>query len=127
MKALSIRQPWAWLILHAGKDIENRTWHTNYTGPLLIHASKGCTQREYFEAAAFAKLALDDSLRPLTLPPLKELPRGAIVGQVEMVDCSRVTGSPWHMKDQWGFELENPVPMEPIPYKGQLGFFEVIL
>lgn len=29
--ALSIRQPWAWAILHAGKDIENRDWHTAST------------------------------------------------------------------------------------------------
>ena len=40
MKALSVRQPWAWAIIHAGKDVENRTWGTRYHGPLLIHASK---------------------------------------------------------------------------------------
>jgi hypothetical protein len=45
--ALSIRQPWAWLILHAGKDIENRDWPTKYRGPFLIHASKGMTRDEY--------------------------------------------------------------------------------
>lgn len=39
MKALSIRQPWAWLIANGYKDIENRSWRTNYRGPVLIHAS----------------------------------------------------------------------------------------
>ena len=34
MKALSIHQPWAWAILNAGKTVENRTWSTNYQGPL---------------------------------------------------------------------------------------------
>ena len=37
-RALSIRQPWAWLILNGYKDLENRTWRTDYRGPLLIHA-----------------------------------------------------------------------------------------
>jgi hypothetical protein len=46
MKALSIRQPWAWLILNAGKDIENRDWLTRFRGPFLIHASKGMTRAE---------------------------------------------------------------------------------
>lgn len=40
MKCLSIRQPWAWAILYAGKDIENRTWFTYHRGPFLLHASK---------------------------------------------------------------------------------------
>ncbi|WP_245839042.1 ASCH domain-containing protein [Yersinia kristensenii] len=39
MKALSIRQPWAWLIVNGYKDIENRTWNTKCRGPVLIHAS----------------------------------------------------------------------------------------
>jgi hypothetical protein len=47
MKALSIRQPWAWLILNAGKDIENRDWPTHFRGRFLIHASKGMTHDEY--------------------------------------------------------------------------------
>lgn len=40
MKALSILQPWAWLITAGHKDIENRRWWTNYRGPFLIHAGK---------------------------------------------------------------------------------------
>jgi hypothetical protein len=39
MKALSIKHPWAWAIVHAGKDIENRTWECRYRGEILIHAS----------------------------------------------------------------------------------------
>lgn len=39
MKALSIKQPWASLIAHGIKDIENRTWATKYRGKVLIHAS----------------------------------------------------------------------------------------
>ena len=40
MKAISIRQPWAWLIVNGYKDVENRTWYTSHRGPLLICASK---------------------------------------------------------------------------------------
>jgi hypothetical protein len=44
VKALSIRQPWVWAIVHAGKDIENRTWWTPYRGPVLIHAANAAAQ-----------------------------------------------------------------------------------
>ena len=47
---LSIRQPWAWLILNAGKDIENREWPTRFRGRVLIHASKGMTHDEWEDA-----------------------------------------------------------------------------
>ena len=39
MKALSIKQPWASLIAHGIKDIENRTWRTHFRGKIYIHAS----------------------------------------------------------------------------------------
>jgi hypothetical protein len=39
VKALTIRQPWAYAILRLGKDVENRSWRTHYRGPLLIHAA----------------------------------------------------------------------------------------
>ena len=54
MKALSIRQPWAWMILYAGKDIENREWPTRFRGRVLIHASKGMTHDEWEDAWEFA-------------------------------------------------------------------------
>lgn len=38
MKALSIRQPWAWLILHGGKDMENRSRRTHMRGRICVHA-----------------------------------------------------------------------------------------
>ena len=54
MKALSIRQPWATLILHGQKDIENRSWATRQRGQVLIHASKGMTRDEWEESIIFA-------------------------------------------------------------------------
>ena len=40
MKVLSVRQPWAWAIIHGGKDVENRNWDTKFRGRLAIHAGK---------------------------------------------------------------------------------------
>ena len=57
MLALSIRQPWASLILNAGKDIENRCWPTKVRGRILIHAAKGCTRDELEDALDFAEEA----------------------------------------------------------------------
>lgn len=51
--ALSIRQPWAWLIIHGGKDIENRTWPTRFRGRVAVHAGKGMTRDEYEAAMLF--------------------------------------------------------------------------
>ena len=43
-KVLTVRQPWAWAILFAGKDIDNRSRSTDYRGPLMIHAAvKRCS------------------------------------------------------------------------------------
>lgn len=120
MKALSIRQPWAWLILNAGKDIENRDWHTPVRGRVLVHAGKGMTRDEYEGAAD--TLAV---IRPeLELPPLEALERGGIVGEVEIIDCVHHSNSPWFFGN-YGFVLRNAKPITFRPFRGMLGFFEV--
>lgn len=121
MKALSIRQPWAWLILHAGKDIENRDWPTRFRGPFLIHASKGMTRSEY-----------EDATDPLwarggptiDLPAFDDLPRGGIVGRVEIVDCVAASESPW-FRGRFGFVLRNARSLPFQACRGALGFFDV--
>lgn len=119
MKALSIRQPWAWLILHAGKDIENRTWFTNLRGKFLIHASAGMTKHEYEEARLCAI-----RICPAIVPSMRMLERGGIVGEVEIVACVSASQSPWFF-GPWGFVLRNAKPLPFRPYTGTLGFFEV--
>jgi len=55
LRALSLRQPWAWLVTNGSKDIENRSWHTNHRGPLLIHASSNLTEfsvKRHWEAVS---------------------------------------------------------------------------
>ncbi len=50
MKTLTVKAPWVWCIFHASKNIENRTWKTDYRGPLLIHMGKNCTSPEWIAA-----------------------------------------------------------------------------
>lgn len=88
---LSIRQPWAWLIIHSHKDIENRTWGSSYRGPLLIHAGKGMTRQEYADARDFMN---DIRIPTIRLPAYEELARGGIVGTATLVDCVYVSESP---------------------------------
>lgn len=133
MLAISIRQPWASLILRAGKDIENRTWPTKVRGRVLVHAAKGMTRVEWEDAIEFAVEAIRSNppkevKRIVTLRELgfdfEELDRGGIVGSVEIVDCVRQTDSPWFM-GSYGFVLRNPEILPFTPYKGKLGFFNV--
>ena len=119
--ALSIRQPWAWLILHAGKIIENRTWATKVRGSVLIHAAKGLTAREYHEANEFLR-ERGLMLELANLPCWGLLKRGGIVGVVEIVDCVSSSSSPW-FTGPYGFVLRNAKPLPFIPCLGTLGFF----
>lgn len=124
--ALSIRQPWAWLILHAGKDVENRSWWTRVHGRILIHASKGMTLDEWTDGFAAARSVLGDNPRAidLTFPAAAQLQRGGIVGEAEIVDCVTLSRSPWFV-GPYGFVLRNARPLPFMPCKGRLGFFEV--
>lgn len=120
MKALSIRQPWAWLILHGGKDVENRDWATKVRGRILIHASKGMTGDDY-ESACHTAMTANPQIQ---IPMFAALERGGIVGSVEVVGCDIECDSPWFV-GQYGFLLRDPRLIRFIPYKGRLGFFDV--
>jgi len=125
--ALSIRQPWASLIILAGKDIENRNWLTYTRGPILIHAAKAMTIKEYREAIEFACSIDDDRTMSLWASGVLEfnkLPRGGIIGSANLVDCVRRSESPWFQGPN-GFVLRDPKPLPFVPFKGVLGFFEV--
>lgn len=131
--ALSIRQPWASLIIKCGKDIENRTWATKLRGRIFVHAAKGMTRGEHEDAIGFAvdairadpknKGAQTRTLRDLGFA-FDDLPRGGIIGTVEIVDCVQSSESPWFM-GPYGFVLRDPQPLPFQPLKGALGFFAV--
>lgn len=116
MKAISIRQPWAWLIAHGHKDIENRSWRTNYRGPVLIHAAKGMTKDEYIGAYVMAEE------QGIIIPDFKDLQRGGIIGKAVIIDCISHSYSPWFF-GRYGFVMQNMKPLPFQPCKGELNFF----
>lgn len=120
MIALSIRQPWAWLIVHGHKDIENRGWWTRVRGRVLIHASKTYSQSVHHDYT----WAIDGDFG-IQLQSFQEIERGGIVGAVDIVDCVRDHQSRWKDRDSWGFVLANAEQLPFKPLRGQLGFFEV--
>ena len=124
IKCLSIQQPWAGLIVAGDKDVENRTWKTNYRGPLLIHASK-----KYDKDG-------DAWLRHKGVEiPEWCMAKGYIVGLAELTDCRlsrfdarHVFLSKWHEAGQFGFYLKNRTQANAVvPWKGRLGLFNVPL
>ena len=117
MRALSIRQPWAWLVVNGYKDIENRTWSTAFRGRIYVHAGQRMVADDYPEQREYLARA------GIVIPT--ELPRGAIVGEVTITGCSSSSGSPWFCVP-YGSTLDDPVAYEqPVPCRGQLGFFKV--
>lgn len=124
MKALSIRQPWAWFIVHGGKRIENRSWRTDYRGPVLIHASSWWKPDEVHLDVISARNIVPPGTR-LTLEDLQSQ-LGGIVGKARIVDCVAASDSPW-FSGPFGFVLED---VEAVPFRacrGQLRLFEVTL
>lgn len=113
MKALSIRQPWAWLIVNGYKPIENRSWKTKFRGKFLIHAPKKI-DREAIEYI--------NEVHPNIILP-DEYETGGIVGQANLVDCVTDSHSPWFFGD-YGFVLESRSILPFMPCKGMLSFFK---
>lgn len=115
--ALSLRQPWAWLVIHGGKDIENRTWSTKFRGRVWIHAAGRMTESDFEEAFWAAR----DVAPSITIP--RDLDLGGIIGSVEIIDCTAHHPSPWFFGPK-GFVLRNPEPCDFKPCRGALGFFK---
>lgn len=130
-RMLTLRQPYAWLVVFGGKDVENRSWTTDYRGPILIHAGKEMTRAEYRRAHEFA-LRHD-----IEVPGAEALDFGGIVGIANLVDIVSPSAIDpktqarrrWHMapeevpsgKPQFGWLLQDITPVEFIPCQGAQG------
>lgn len=122
MKCLSISQPFADLIISGKKTIELRKWNTNFRGEFFIHAP--------------IKIRVKDCKR---LKITKKLDTGVIIGKAELYDVKKYNSSKEVKIDQkfhlasknfqdktFGFKIKNAKSLRiPIPWKGQLGFFDV--
>jgi hypothetical protein len=119
---LSIRQPWAQLILCGLKRIENRSWETRFRGRLWLHASQTMTVRNWSELSVCTVGAGGG------LPPLATLARGAVIGSVEVYDCrhylrlpKKLRADPFAQWDCFCWLLREPRTLaRPIAYKGAL-------
>ncbi len=121
MKALSLKQPWAELVLQGKKTIELRRWNTKFRGEFYIHASGNIDEEKMQEYN------------------LKDLPMRSIVGKATLVDVKLYKNEEEFLQDtnkhlandmKWGkhgFILKDVKRITPISYKGQLNFFEVSL
>lgn len=133
MKSLSVKQPWAWAIMH-GKLVENRTWTTSHRGPIAIHAGKGWDRdgeesplvQQAWQAAGKQLFKLD--------PSFGEIALGAVVAVAELAGvCSSPIGrdgqlmcdcGPWAAAGQWHWKLTDVRPLaEPVPCRGALGLW----
>ena len=132
MKTLSVRQPWAWLIVNGYKNIENRTWYTKHRGRVLIHAGLKMDYSAFEGDPAYRRLlpwirhligfegndAWEQGFTPTML--------GAIVGEAHIDDVRPASWSPWYTPGNLAFQLSNAVAYEkPLSYRGRLGLFDV--
>jgi hypothetical protein len=113
--ALSIRQPWAWLIVNGFKDVENRVWSTHHTGSLLIHAGA---------SRSGVKSDRDWVAEKYGIEVPEALDFGGIIGIVELVECRERSRSRWHNDGKIGWVLKNPARLPFRTVKGQLKLFK---
>jgi hypothetical protein len=111
-KELSIRQPWAHLIVAGIKQIENRTWTTRYRGPLLIHAGQLWHDETIADIERRHRIAIP-----------RDLQLGGIVGIVDLVDVVTQSDDPYFY-GPFGFVLENARLLSFTPMRGRLGIWK---
>jgi hypothetical protein len=110
--ALSIQQPWAWLIVNGYKAVENRDWPTKMRGWIWIHAGKKIDAEGY--------QWVRENFPDIPLPTGFDI--GGIVGRARLVDCVTEMDSPWFF-GRYGFVVEDAEPQPLAPCRGKLGFF----
>lgn len=128
MKVLSVKQPWAYLLVSGIKDIENRPRRTHFRGRILIHASaKADVKREDFHTllttSQWNYLSVVESLKMVGSNFIYE--PSAIIGSVEIIDCVENHPSVWAVDGQYHYVIANPILFDtPITgVKGQLGLW----
>ncbi|HCU84742.1 MULTISPECIES: hypothetical protein [unclassified Methylophilus] len=128
LKALSLKQPFAWLIANGYLLVDDRSWGTQYRGPILIHASKGLYE-EYYQ---YIKRHTD-----VPIPDRDKLEYGGVVGIAKLVLCSKPGELPAGIsreqrahfggvhQEYYGFLFEQATPLPLMPCAGKLGIFEL--
>lgn len=128
--AISVMQPWAWLIVNGHKDIENRDWRHSRRGPVLIHAGlkvDGPAHQAVLRGDHPASI-LDDLPDAVRLAYQRDLMagrihKGGIVGVATITGCVDTSDSPWFV-GRYGYTLADARPLAFMPLRGRLSFFE---
>ena len=135
MKALSLLQPWASLVVSGAKNIENRSWHLPKAmlgETWFVHASARLDKGEVESARRMLEKINEVSDQALQMP--EELPLGGIIGMARSTAClcpdtwnpeQPAKLSPWWFSNQHGFVLEDRHPLPFVPCKGALSFWTV--
>lgn len=115
IRCLAIRQPWAWAIVAGAKEVENRSWKTDYRGPVLIQASS--------KTADVNRLAKTHKLRP------RDFVYGALIGVVDLVDIVPLSegleANPWAWGAHcWIFRNARAF-RRSIPFKARLNLYSL--
>ena len=122
LKAITVYPQWAWAIMHAGKDVENRSWNTHQRGIVAIHASIPKPRKKYEED----RREINRKSPRKKLPSYEDLPNNAIVGLVEITGCKNSAKSKWFYRGNKAFILARPTPLKtPITHPGWLNFWKV--
>lgn len=132
MKALTVKQPWASLIVDGIKDIENRTWKTNYRGRIFIHAAATPVDGPACDALSAIQFSVVFDRNRLDA---LNGPNGVVIGSVEVVDCVEYHPSIWAErkafptdKPIYNWVLANAVKfIRPIQAKGKLSLWDLKL
>jgi ASCH domain len=115
-RALTVRQPWAWLIVNGYKDVENRSWATRQRGDILIHA--GMSKTDLNESVLKALRSRFSIHFPNTFL------HGGVIGVVEILDCKKGTSSRWHQCGLIGWVLAEPRRLPYRKCKGALSLYK---
>lgn len=125
MRALTVRQPWAWAIASGVKTIENRTWTTTYRGPLAIHAGARWDGSDAHQTVSDLANVHVSEMR------ITGKQMGAVIAVVDLTGiCDALVRDqtcdcgPWAMGEQYHWQLASPRPIDPpAPSKGRLGLW----
>ena len=133
MKAITVLQPWAWLLATGKKRCETRSWKTNYRGEILIHAGKknmtNIMRQTFFEAMYMKQAGVFNT----------EMITEAIIGKANPVNCVRIDEAMrelirkqhieeyalgYFVLDHYAWVLEEPELFDrPIPATGKQGLW----
>lgn len=130
LRALSVRQPWAWALAEGHKPVENRTWDTPFRGRFALHAGIARFELDEVDQVREAGKLWGVSVKSIMDQCCDPANRGAVLALADIVDCVRSdfakqypASKAWVNDSGFCFVIANVVRVPPVRVRGQLGFF----